>query len=64
MDLSPLRVSVPYRRMSLGASLSGIGTALTNGVGGLPAYDITGSTAAGGLFTDGMVLYQRSGHST
>lgn len=49
MDLTPLRVSVPYRRMWLGTSLSGIGTALTTVVVGLQVYDITGSTASVGL---------------
>src|SRR5450756_180936 len=49
MDLTPLRVSVPYRRMWLGTSLSGIGTALTNVVVGLQVYEITGSTAAVGM---------------
>lgn len=49
MDLTPLRVSVPFRRMWLGTSLSGIGTALTNVVVGLQVYDLTGSTAAVGV---------------
>lgn len=49
MDLTPLRVSVPYRRMWLGTSLSGVGTALTNVVVGLQVYQITGSTLAVGL---------------
>ncbi|WP_225754535.1 MFS transporter [Actinotalea sp. Marseille-Q4924] len=49
MDLTPLRVSLPYRRMWLGTSLSGIGTALTTVVVGLQVYDITGSTASVGL---------------
>lgn len=49
MDLTPLRVSVPFRRMWLGASLSGIGTALTSVVVGLQVYELTGSTAAVGL---------------
>lgn len=49
MDLTPLRVSVPYRRMWLGTSLSGIGTALTTVVVGLQVYEITGSTASVGL---------------
>lgn len=49
MDLTPLKVSVPYRRMWVGTSLSGIGTALTTVVVGLQVYDITGSTASVGL---------------
>ncbi|EYR64152.1 MFS transporter [Actinotalea ferrariae CF5-4] len=49
MDLTPLRVSVPYRRMWFGTSLSGIGTALTTVVVGLQVYEITGSTASVGL---------------
>ncbi len=49
MDLTPLRVSVPYRRMWLGTSLSGIGTALTTVAVGLQVYDETGSTASVGL---------------
>ncbi|WP_024288166.1 MFS transporter [Cellulomonas sp. KRMCY2] len=49
LDLTPLRVSVPYRRMWLGTSLSGIGTALTTVVVGLQVYDLTGSTASVGL---------------
>lgn len=49
MDLTPLRVSVPYRRMWLGTSLSGIGTALTTVAVGLQVYEETGSTASVGL---------------
>ncbi|MDT0166193.1 MFS transporter [Actinotalea sp. AC32] len=49
MDLTPLRISAPYRRMWVGTSLSGIGTALTTVVVGLQVYDITGSTASVGL---------------
>ncbi|NTW41412.1 MAG: MFS transporter [Cellulomonadaceae bacterium] len=49
LDLTPLRVSVPYRRMWLGSSLSGVGTALTSVVVGLQVYDITRSTASVGL---------------
>lgn len=48
-DLTPLRISVPFRRMWLGASLSGIGTALTSVVVGLQVYDLTGRTEAVGL---------------
>lgn len=49
LDLEPLRVSTAFRRMWLGTSLSGIGTALTNVVVGLQVYDVTGSTAAVGM---------------
>lgn len=49
MDLTPLRVSLPYRRMWLGTSLSGVGTALTTVAVGLQVYDETGSTASVGL---------------
>ena len=38
LDLTPLRVSVPFRRMWLGTSLSGIGTALTTVAVGLTAF--------------------------
>ena len=43
-DLTPLRVSAPYRRMWLGTSLSGVGAQLTTVAVGLQVYDITGST--------------------
>lgn len=49
MDLTPLRVSVPYRRMWLGTSAAGVGGALTAVVVGLQVYDLTGSTANVGL---------------
>ncbi|MGH3344263.1 MAG: MFS transporter [Carbonactinosporaceae bacterium] len=48
-DLTPLRVSAPYRRMWLGASLSGVGTQLTTVAVGLQVYDLTGSTFHVGL---------------
>src|SRR5690606_37960637 len=48
-DLTPLRISVPFRRMWLGASLSGIGTSLTSVDVGLQVYDLTGRTEAVGL---------------
>lgn len=48
-DTTPLRVSVPYRRMWLGAFLSAIGTHLTTTAVGLQVYDITGSTFSVGL---------------
>jgi MFS family permease len=49
VDLTPLRISVPYRRMWLGASLSGIGTQLTTVTVALQVYDLTGSTFSVGL---------------
>ncbi|HEY3437572.1 MAG TPA: MFS transporter [Actinotalea sp.] len=49
LDLSPLRVSRPYRRMWLGQSLSGIGTSLTTVAVGLQVYDLTRSTLSVGL---------------
>jgi ENTS family enterobactin (siderophore) exporter len=49
VDLTPLRVSIPYRRMWLGAALSGIGTQLTTVAVGLQVYDLTGSTFKVGL---------------
>jgi ENTS family enterobactin (siderophore) exporter len=49
MDLTPLRVSRPYRRMWYGTSAAGVGSALTAVVVGLQVYDLTGSTASVGL---------------
>ena len=49
VDLTPLRISPPYRRMWAGSALSGIGTALTTVAVGLQIYDLTGSTLAVGL---------------
>ncbi|WP_026875171.1 MFS transporter [Jiangella gansuensis] len=49
LDLTPLRVSVPYRRLWIGISLSGIGTHLTTVAVGLQVYDLTGSTFNVGL---------------
>ncbi|GEN78904.1 MFS transporter [Actinotalea fermentans] len=49
LDLTPLRVSVPYRRMWLGTSAAGVGGALTAVVVGLQVYELTGSTASVGL---------------
>src|SRR5690349_20985963 len=48
-DVTPLRVSVPYRRLWSGAFLSGIGTHLTTTAVGLQVYAITGSTFSVGL---------------
>nr|WP_203432770.1 MFS transporter [Jiangella asiatica] len=49
LDLTPLRVSVPYRRLWIGISLSGIGTHLTTVAVGLQVYDLTDSTFSVGL---------------
>ena len=49
LDLTPLRISPPYRRMWAGSSLSGVGTALTTVAVGLQIYELTGSTLAVGL---------------
>lgn len=49
LDLTPLRASRAYRRMWVGTSLSGIGTALTTVAVGLQVYDLTGSTGYVGL---------------
>ena len=48
-DLTPLRASVPYRRMWIGTSLSGIGAQLTTVAVGLQVYDITRSTFSVGV---------------
>ena len=48
-DLTPLRISRPYRFMWFGAILSGISTHLTTVVVGLHIYDLTGSTFHVGL---------------
>ncbi len=49
LDLTPLRTSVPYRRLWAGMSLSGIGTHLTTVAVGLQVYELTGSTFNVGL---------------
>lgn len=49
LDLTPLRISGPYRRLWTGMSLSGIGTHLTTVAVGLQIYDLTGSTFNVGL---------------
>jgi MFS family permease len=49
VDLTPLKVSRPYRRLWVGASLSGIGTQLTTVAVGIQVYDLTGSTFRVGL---------------
>jgi len=49
IDLEPLRASPAFRRMWLGASLSSIGSQLTNVAVGLQVYDVTGSTFSVGL---------------
>lgn len=48
-DLTPLRASVPYRRMWFGTALSGMGAQLTTVAVGLQVYDLTRSTFAVGL---------------
>lgn len=48
-DLTPLRVSVPFRRMWIGSSLSGIGAQVTTIAVGLQVYDITRSTFSVGV---------------
>jgi MFS family permease len=48
-DLTPLRVSVPYRRMWFGSALSAIGSQVTTVAVGLQVYDLTGSTFNVGL---------------
>lgn len=49
VDLTPLRVSVPYRRMWLGTSLSAVGTGLTTTAVGLQVWDLTRSNLSVGL---------------
>jgi MFS family permease len=49
LDLTPLRVSVPYRRMWAGTSLSAFGEAFATVAVGLQVYDLTGSTLSVGL---------------
>lgn len=49
VDLSPLRVSRPYRRMWYGLVLSSLGTQMTTVAVGLQVYDLTGSTFNVGL---------------
>ncbi|GAB6903569.1 MFS transporter [Kineosporia succinea] len=48
-DITPLRLSRPYRRMWLGTLLSSIGSQLTTVAVGLQVYDLTGSTFSVGL---------------
>lgn len=47
-DLTPLRVSPPYRRLFIGNSLSVIGTQITIMAVSLEVFDLTGSSAAVG----------------
>ena len=49
MDLTPLKASVPYRRLWYGGSLSGIGSQLTTVAVGIQVYDLTRSTFYVGL---------------
>lgn len=48
-DLTPLRVSVAYRRLWTGLAVSAIGTQMTVMAVGLQVYDITASTFAVGI---------------
>jgi len=49
VDLTPLRASLPYRRMWIGTSLSAVGAHLTTVAVGLQVYDLTESTFYVGL---------------
>lgn len=49
VDLTPLRISRPFRRLWYGATLTGISTQLTTVAVGLQVYDLTGSTFRVGL---------------
>jgi MFS family permease len=49
MDLTPLRVSPPFRRLWLGLSISNLGAQLTVVAVGLQVYHLTGSTGSVGL---------------
>ena len=49
LDLTPLRVSRPYRRLLFGDAVSVIGTQVTTVAVPLQVYDLTGSAAAVGL---------------
>ena len=49
VDLSPLQASPAFARLWIGASISGIGTMMTQVAVGLQVYDLTGSTFAVGL---------------
>ncbi len=49
VDLTPLKASPAFARLWIGASISGIGTMMTQVAVGLQVYDLTGSTFAVGL---------------
>lgn len=49
MDLTPLRVSPPFRRLWLGMTISNLGAQLTVVAVGLEVYHLTGSTGSVGL---------------
>ena len=49
LDLTPLRVSRPYRRLLAGDAVSVIGTQVTTVAVPIQVYDLTGSAAAVGL---------------
>lgn len=49
LDLTPLRISSPYRRLWAGMSLAGVGTHLTTVAVGLQVYELTSSTFSVGM---------------
>ena len=49
IDLTPLRVSAPYRTLWIGGALSGMGASLTAVAVSLQVYDLSGSTVAVGF---------------
>jgi len=49
IDLTPLRVSAPYRTLWVGGALSGMGASLTTVAVSLQVYDLSGSTLAVGF---------------
>jgi hypothetical protein len=49
LDLTPLRASVPFRRLWWGLGISNLGTQLSVVAVGLQVYDITHSTLSVGL---------------
>ncbi len=49
LDLAPLRVSLPFRRLLIGLGISNLGSQLTVVAVGLQVYKITGSTLSVGV---------------
>src|SRR3954466_14938559 len=49
LDLTPLRVSAPFRRLLVGLGISNLGSQLTVVAVGLQVYAITGSTLSVGV---------------